>query len=98
MFAIAVRVSSGNKRVVGPRVDDLRPQPVMQQLAQAQRHIQHHILLLNPLRAQRPRVMPAMPGIDHDPPNLQPQVPASACSAHLPWEAAGRPVCPFPQP
>ncbi len=47
----------------------------MQQLAQPQRHIQHHILLLNPIHAQRARVMPAMPGIDHNPPNLQSQRP-----------------------
>ena len=75
LFAIAVRVSSGINVSSDARVDNLRAQPVVQQLAQPQRHIQHHILLLNATRAQRARVVPTMPRVDHDPPDLQPQRP-----------------------
>ena len=64
-----------NKRVVRPRINHLRAQPLVQQLAQPQRHIQHNVLLLDAAHAHRARVVPAMPRIDHDAPDLQPQRP-----------------------
>ncbi len=62
-----------DERVVGPRVDDLRAQPLVQQFAQPQRDIEHHVLLLDPVHAQCSGVVTAVAGVDHDPPNLQSQ-------------------------
>ncbi len=62
-----------NECIVRARVDDLRAQVVMQELAQAERHVQHHVLLHNAARPQRARVMAAVARVDHDAADLQSQ-------------------------
>ena len=52
--------------VVGPRVDHLRTELVMEQSAEPQRDVENNILLLNAVNAQRAGVMAAVAGVDHN--------------------------------
>src|SRR5271157_6034411 len=51
--------------------DDVSSHPSLEQPAQAQRHIQHQVLLHQAVRADGPSIVTAMPGVNHDAANLE---------------------------
>ena len=60
-----------NERVIRPRKNHFRAgQTLLNDFSQPQRYVQAKILLHQPGRPNRPGVMPAMTGIDHDAPDL----------------------------
>ncbi len=59
--------------VVLPRIDDLGPQPRLQQFAQLAPDFEHQVFFFQAIRPDGSRIVAAMPGIDHNLADLQSQ-------------------------
>ena len=60
-----------DERIVVAGVNDICAQSRLQQLPQAQRHIEYQVFLQQAVRPNGSGVMPTMSGVDHDPSDLQ---------------------------
>ena len=80
-LAIAVRSSSGMKTSVERVSTTSVPSSWRTQALEAQRHVQHQVLLLQAARSDRAGIVAAVAGVDHDPARAQAELAREAVGA-----------------
>ena len=68
---MAVRVSSGMKRIVVAGIDDVGAETCLQQAAESECNVEHDVLLHHAVRTDSSGIVSTVACVDHNAPNLQ---------------------------